>query len=224
MGTNPVFQFNSLLVVGVVRDAIVSSPDNDDRTLVYTSFWQLEPDQQAWPTLLARARTTPVGTYEPIQAAVQCGGREYASRMGTAEQWRAFIAREELLAIVSSGFAATGVLLAVVGLYGLISWVVGARTQEIAVRMAFGASPAQIVGLVASHAARLIAAGAVCGVLLAWAATTVLPAILGLPPVGRTWEPIALSIAVTAIAGALAVARLALRACRTDPIESLKAM
>lgn len=213
------------LVVGVVRDAVVSSPDSDDRTAVYTHFWQLQPGQQQWPTLLARAQTTTPSMFEQLRVAVQSAGREYPTRMLTlADQWRASIARDELLAIVSLGFAAIGIILAVVGVYGLLSWVVGSRKQEIAVRMALGASSRQAANLIGWHAAGIIGAGAAFGVPLAWASTTAVPRVLGLTPVGSAWEPIGLSIAVTVLAGILAVVRPALRAWRTDPIESLKAM
>jgi putative ABC transport system permease protein len=71
-------------------------------------------------------------------------------------------------------FAATGLVLALIGLYGLISFLVTQRTQEIGVRLALGANKSDILGLVMGQSLRLVAAGTTLGLIAALAATRVL--------------------------------------------------
>jgi predicted permease len=75
-------------------------------------------------------------------------------------------------------FAFTGLLLAVIGLYGVISFFVVQRTQEIGIRMAVGASRADILGLVLTNALRLIVPGVFLGLVLALALSRVLSSLL----------------------------------------------
>lgn len=85
---------------------------------------------------------------------------------------RVFVARS------LSGFAATAVLLAAIGLYGLVSHGVSQRTREVGVRVALGAKPADVVRLVLSHAVTLVGAGVVGGVVAALLATRLLGSLL----------------------------------------------
>ena len=71
-------------------------------------------------------------------------------------------------------FAATGIVMALIGLYGVISFLVTARTQEIGVRLALGANKADILRLVMGQSLRLITAGTALGLIAALAATRVL--------------------------------------------------
>ena len=75
-------------------------------------------------------------------------------------------------------FAAIAVLLAGVGLYGVLSTVVRQRTSEIGVRMALGAAPSQIFGLMIGHGLRLSAAGIGLGIVVALALTRVMSSML----------------------------------------------
>jgi putative ABC transport system permease protein len=76
---------------------------------------------------------------------------------------------------VSGAFALTAVLLAVIGLYGLVSYVVSQRAPEIGLRMAIGATQADVRRMILGQAARLGIAGAVAGLSLAWALRPLLP-------------------------------------------------
>ena len=118
-------------------------------------------------------------------------------------------------------FAAAALLLAALGQYSLFMLVVSERTREVAVRLAIGAEPRQVVRLVMAGAGRLQAAGVVMGIALTFAADRLLRgALFGVSPA----DPLALAAAVAALvlASALAVAAPALRAARIAPAEALR--
>jgi putative ABC transport system permease protein len=73
------------------------------------------------------------------------------------------LARERLNAVVSSGFAISGLLLAALGVYGLLAYIVAERTREIAIRVALGAHVQRLTRSVVGRGLRLVAIGAVLG-------------------------------------------------------------
>jgi predicted permease len=129
--------------------------------------------------------------------------------------------RERLLLGLSSGFAALAVLLAAVGLYGTLAYMVSRRTREIGVRLAFGAARSTVLRMVLGDALRLSAAAVVVGVPLSLAAGYSLRAFLfGVTPtdaVSLTGACVVLTIA--ALLAAYVPAR---RAAAVDPIVALR--
>jgi len=122
---------------------------------------------------------------------------------------------------VLGAFAAVAFLLAAVGLHGLLSFAVSQRTREIGVRVALGAQPRDIVGMVAFHAARLGAAGLVAGVAAAYAAARSMEAILAgvRPGDAQAYGAATALVAVMLVAGTLVPA---IRALRVDPIAAIR--
>jgi predicted permease len=118
-------------------------------------------------------------------------------------------------------FAAVGVLLAAVGLYGVISFLVTQRTQEIGVRLALGATSRNIVSLVFSAAMRWTGAGIVMGVLGSLVATRLFRTLLFKVEEQDLWT---LSVTIIVMLGAAGFAAWlpSRRASRTDPIVALK--
>ncbi len=118
-------------------------------------------------------------------------------------------------------FAGAALLLAAIGLYSLFMLVVSESVREIAVRLAIGAAPGQVIGLVLSGAGRLLAAGLVIGIALAAGADRLLRGVLfgvgafDIPALGAALITIAL-VSLIAVAGP------ALRASRIAPIEALR--
>jgi putative ABC transport system permease protein len=118
-------------------------------------------------------------------------------------------------------FAFTGLTMAVIGLYGVITFLAAQRTQEIGVRMALGADRGDILRLVAGEGLRLIAIGGTVGIAVSLAVTQLLKSLLfGIDP----RDPAALlsaigALAITAMAATLIPAR---RAMRVEPVEALR--
>jgi putative ABC transport system permease protein len=132
------------------------------------------------------------------------------------------LARPRFLSLLVAFFAGVGLLLAAVGLYGVMSFVTASRTQEMGIRMSLGAAPMAIGRLVLRRAGIIASQGVALGLTLALVCTRGLRSLLyGVSPLDGT----ALSAAVIALLVVAAVASLipALRATRVDPVTALKA-
>jgi predicted permease len=137
-------------------------------------------------------------------------------------QVSASLARPRLLATLSSFFGALAPLLAVIGLYGTMSYNVNRRRNEIGVRMALGALSGQVMRMIAREAAGLILVGIVFGLALALASTRFIRTLLfGVAPT----DPATFAVAALALAGVAIGAALfpAARAARQDPMIALRA-
>jgi ABC-type antimicrobial peptide transport system permease subunit len=117
--------------------------------------------------------------------------------------------------------AAMALFLSVVGLYGVISYVVGQRRGEIAIRMALGAQAAQVSRMVVAQSLRLAVLGVALGILAALLSTRVLQSLLfGVSPTNPVLiASAALVLLAVAAAAGYAPAR---RASRVDPAEALR--
>jgi hypothetical protein len=138
-----------------------------------------------------------------------------------AERVSGMADRPRFESMLVGGFALSGVVLAMVGLYGVIAFLVAQRTQEIGVRMALGAAKADIMRLVMGRSLRLIAAGVVAGLAAALAASKVLASMLfGVGPRDLvTYGVVTLSLIVVALAATVVPAQ---SASRVDPAVALR--
>src|SRR5260370_12469415 len=95
----------------------------------------------------------------------------------------AALVQERLMAALAAGFGALALILAAIGLYGILAYTVARRTPELGIRMALGASRANLIWLVLQNALRLLAFGLLAGILAAIAASRWIAAMLfGLTP------------------------------------------
>ena len=119
------------------------------------------------------------------------------------------------------GFAATGLVLAAVGIYGVIAFLVSLRAREVGVRMALGARPAAITRLFVAHAARWTLLGLALGVAASLITTRFLGALLYNVRPGDGWSFAAAAavLSATALASAWLPSR---RAARMDPVRVLR--
>ena len=131
-------------------------------------------------------------------------------------------ARTEFYMMLLTLFAAIALLLAAVGLYGLMAYSVQQRTQEIGIRMALGAGPGDVRGMVMWQGMRLALLGIVAGIPAALALTRVMVSmVVGIP----TWDP-AVFGAVALLLGAVGLFAAyvpSIRATRVDPVDALRA-
>jgi putative ABC transport system permease protein len=187
---------------------------------VYLPFWQsgafskhLVVRATAEPDALAARVRDELRAIDPTAA---------VERMTTmAEIRRQSVAPRTFAMRLLIGFAGAATLLALVGLYGVLSLSVNARTKEIAVRKAIGARPQQIVRLVLGEGARLIVFGLAFGSLAAVLVGRLLESLLFDV---RPTDPLAFAIAAVAFGAAALAACLvpAIRASGVELMESLR--
>jgi ABC-type antimicrobial peptide transport system permease subunit len=129
---------------------------------------------------------------------------------------------EHMLATLSSGFGALALLLSLVGLYGVMSFVVTQRTREIGIRLALGAGRASAIWLVLRDALTVLVCGVAIGLPVVWALGRLVESQLyDVKP----FDPVVIALAVIAIcaAGLLAAFAPARRASGVDPTNALRA-
>ena len=131
------------------------------------------------------------------------------------------VSRPRFSAVVLGMFAGTALLLAAVGVYGVISQLVGQRSQEFGVRMALGASPIDVGRLVLAFGVRLAAIGVILGIPAALAFSRVLSGLLyGINAANPiTYGVVSTALAIVATLAAVVPAR---RATRVDPLIALR--
>lgn len=131
------------------------------------------------------------------------------------------LVRERMMAVLSGFFGALAALLAMVGLYGVISYILAMRRNEIGIRMALGASREKVIAAVVRQTMGLLFVGVVIGLALSFAATRGAQALLfGLRP----GDPASLVGATLFLAAVALLASLwpAYRATRVDPMNALR--
>jgi len=215
------------VVVGVVGDVRVRGLERESEPQVYLPSPQV-PDGgiifYVPKDLVIRTNGAPAALVPAVRAAVNRADPEQPlSDVRTlAEVVRLETASRSAQLTVLLTFAAVAILLACLGIHGLLSYVVAARTQEIGVRMAFGATPARVMALVLSRTATLAGLGVTVGLVVAFAVSQSLQFLLaGVSPTdGATFAAAALLALIVALAASVLPA---LRAVRVDPLTAIRA-
>jgi ABC-type antimicrobial peptide transport system permease subunit len=196
-------------------------PDSEPRPEAYIAYAQAP---RPGAVVFLRTARPPASLGDDVRRAV----REVAPTlpiydMQTMEARTAnATARTRFTATLLALFAATALSLAAIGIYGVMSLAVSARTRELGIRIALGADRARVQRLVLGEGLSLAATGAVIGIAAALFATRVLRTMLyGLAPSDPvTYVGVAIVLAAAAAAASWLPAR---RASRIDPIEALRA-
>jgi len=173
--------------------------------------------------LVVRTAGDPAGLVEPVRRTVQeVDPEQPVGRIFTLEsELTRLAAPRRVNAILLGIFAGLALLLAAVGLAGVVAGLVAQRTHEVGVRMALGAERTDVLRLIVRRAARLVAIGGVLGLVAALALTRVLGNLLfGVTPTDpATFLIVPFVLAIVAI---LAAAIPAGRATRVDPVTALR--
>jgi predicted permease len=173
--------------------------------------------------LVVRTTGDPAAQAGAIRRAIQdVDPRQAVSGVKTMEQYLGeALARPRLYAVLVACFAAIAVLLAAIGVYGLIAYIVSQRTHEIGIRLALGATAANVFSQLLREGARLIAAGLVIGVAGAIGLRRVLTGLLfGVTAGDPLTYLLAAALFLTIAAAACAIP--ALRASRVEPTIALR--
>ena len=217
-GDTPDSQF---LVVGLVRNTKYYQLREDFQPIAYVP--EAQNEQPGTGANFVLRTNAPLGDfYHNAEAAVA----EIHPGIGVdftvlTMQIQQSLMRDRLMAALAGAFGLLAALLAVLGLYGVIAYMVARRRNEIGVRVALGASRGRVVGLVLREAILLLAAGLVGGVgLAAWAGQATASLVYGMKP----RDPLTLGGAVVllAIAGMVASYGPAWRASRLQPMDALR--
>lgn len=207
-------------VVGIVADVKHYGLDSESRAEVFLPAWQ-----QPFPgmALIVRTASDPAGFVDTIRRAVLAVDAEQpiydASTMVDVVARSVFLPRISMVLLTAFGISA--LLLAVVGIYGVVSYTVTQRTKELGVRMALGAESADTLKLVLGKSMGLVGVGVVCGLVASLLLTR---AIAGLLFDISPFDPMVFAGVSTLLAAAAFVASVipALRATRVDPIVALR--
>jgi predicted permease len=207
-------------VVGIARDVRELGATGQIRPTLYLPHAQSPVD---FVTVVLKARGGAAAVAEPARAALADLDADLPMfRVRTMDQLAAnAVAQPRVYAMLIGLFAAVAVLLAAIGIYGVLTHGVAQRTREIGLRLALGARRGEVISLVVREAAALTAGGLMLGLLLAAAAARYIRSLLfGIGPDDL--------LTYAAVAGVLFLVALvatyipAHRAARIDPIKALR--
>ncbi|HEY7055363.1 MAG TPA: FtsX-like permease family protein, partial [Vicinamibacterales bacterium] len=205
-------------IIGVVADSLYEGPREGVRRQVFVPNWG-----RGASVFYVRTLTSASGAYAMIRNEVkQLDSSMPVYGMKTVEgQLDETLLTDRLIASLSAGFGLLATVLASIGLYGVMAFVVARRKKELGIRLALGAQPGLVIWLVMREVLLLLAIGLAVGVPSALAlgrfVSTQLYGIQPHDPVIATWTMLLLTI-VSAAAGLIP----AHRASRIDPILALR--
>ena len=208
-------------VVGVVANAKYRSMREENEPIAYLAMSQ-NASPGAFMNFEIRTDGSPTAIIPEIRAALtEINPRFTLEFVPLARQVSESLRLPRTLATLSGFFGALALVLAMIGLYGIMSYNVARRRNEIGVRIALGAAQGRVVAMVVKEVSRMLVAGVVFGTLLAVGVTRLVSSFLyGVTPTDPT--TLVLSGATLAIVGIGAAMMPAWRASRLDPVAALR--
>jgi putative ABC transport system permease protein len=208
-------------VVGIVGDVKDAGLGEANPPQIYMPFRQWPVSFMAFvvktsvpPTSLAEAARSEVGAIDPNLP---------VSNIGTLEAIVAkSISQQRFYMLLLAIFAGVALVLAAIGIFGVLSYAVSQRTREIGIRMALGAQEGSVIGLIVRQAMLLVASGVIAGTVLALVLSrTISKMLFSITPT----DPVTFASVAALLAGVALVASYlpARRATRVDPIVALRA-
>jgi putative ABC transport system permease protein len=214
------YERNEGEIVGIVGDVRHFGVDAPAQPTFYSPVDQSGLDSV---TIVMRAYGAPAALMQPARKIVQAIDRDalVGEPMRMETLFAASLGQRRFYMMLLAGFALLALVLAAVGLYGVISYSVAQRTQEVGIRVALGASAREVVAMVMRQGLRLAATGLVIGLVLSFLLKSVLKGFLvGVSATDpATLAITALLLLLVAIMAAYVPAR---RAARVDPMVALR--
>jgi putative ABC transport system permease protein len=211
-------------IVGVVADAVYATPRDGMPATMYVPIAQRDPEH-FWPTVTLTIQAMPgqrAAVEREVAAALARVDPAVAFTIDTFDQLvAATVAQERLVALLSAFFGGLALLLAAVGLYGVVAHGVRARQAEIALRLSLGAAPSSIVRLVFRRVGLLLALGLGLGLAGSFWGVAFVEALLFRMD-ARDPATYTAAAAVLLAVGGLAAWLPARRASRLDPAAVLR--
>ena len=213
-------------VIGIVADVHAAGLEREAQPEFYIPLAQMPPAAWDWigrtMDLVVRTRgaAVPVSALRSTVASIAPGVPIY--RVSTMQQKIAgTLEQTHFDTFLLSIFAVTALLLASIGVYGVLSYMVAQRTRDIGIRMALGASPANVLRNVIAHGMQMAGAGVLVGLIVGLAGARVLRNLLfGVRPTdGITFIVVSLLLGGVAVVASYLPAR---RATRIDPMVALR--
>jgi putative ABC transport system permease protein len=210
-------------IVGVVRDVRERGLELDMKPAVYLPFVQVPFGWNIPSQLAVRTAMDPLAIAKAAREAIWAVDRDQPiSDAGTMEDIVDLaVADHKQQTTLLGSFAALAVVLASLGIYGVLSYAVTQRTRELGLRMALGASPGHVTGMVVRQGMALTALGIVIGLGVAFAVTRSMTKLLiGVQPADpATYGGVAVLLAMVALVACYVPAT---RASRVDPMIALR--
>jgi putative ABC transport system permease protein len=209
-------------VIGVVADQKYADIREVDPKVIYTPSAQAADPVGLMRRYVIRASATPAQTIAAVSSTVAAFDPTATIRYAMLDtQVGEAMLQERLMARLSAIFGGVALLLAIVGLYGVVSYGVASRRAEIGVRVALGASRTRILGMILGDVGKIMIAGVAVGSLLALGAGRGIGSMLfGLNPDDVT--TLAAAAGVLLLCGFVSAAWPAKRAAGVDPVSALR--
>jgi len=211
----------AIQIVGVARDTKYADLREQFEPLVFLAANQ-DDEPDTGPNFVLHATTSLTSVSAAVTRTLADMNPGVSVQYQTVRgQVDSSLLRERLMATLSAFFGGLAVIIATIGLYGVMSYTVARRRVEIGVRMALGADRARVVGMIVREAALLLVAGVIAGTVLGIAAGRWASALLyDLKP----WDPLTIGLAIVALGAATLLASWlpARRASRLEPTVALR--
>ena len=210
-------------IVGVIPDTQYNDLRGATPAMTFAPASQFPAQAQGpWVAMMIHSNLAPGTVVQSVKHEIGKKHPELLMGFGDFQRWiRDGLVRERLMAMLSGFFGFLAALLTVVGVYGVISYLMTRRRNEIGIRMALGAKRGQVVGMVMREAGRVLMIGVAAGTPLALLAGRGASSLLfGLKP----YDPLTLVAAIALLAAIAALASLlpARRAAKVDPMVALR--
>lgn len=209
-----------LHIVGVVGDVHDYGVDEAISPTVYANALQRFP-ASTW-TVVARAQVEPTTLVPTMREAVRSLDSQLPLKFQTLDQvFSSSLDQHRFSLVIFGVFGAAALLLAAMGIYGVTTYTVAQRTQEIGIRMALGAQMSDVLKLVLGNAMALVGIGALIGLIGAYAITRVMSHLLFevTPTDFFTFATVPLVLILVALVACVVPAR---RATKVDPLIALR--